>query len=176
MLSRRVVLLVAILVLAAASLPAQRVSRRMSHPGRGGARSGGYWGNGGGLVPPLYAPSLFDSGYGYGGFGGYGGFNGYGLGYGYSPYYSAHYPPYSPPFWPPPQYTVTILEATHDWRYWSPTTRVIVGPVAEGSDPRTIGMGVPKWAVKAEPLGDIARRYRQSAPTRQPALFIIRNQ
>ena len=41
----------------------------------------------------------------------------------------SNYPPYPPVRFPEPQrYAVLILEATHDWRFWSPTTRVIIGP------------------------------------------------
>ncbi len=157
---RRIIVLVAILLLSAGSLSAQF----RGHGGFPGGRCGfggfgslggfGGFGGYGAFSPGPFAPSPFDYGFGYGGYG----------------YYPAHFPPYPYPALLPqqPQYTVMILEATHDWRYWSPTTKVIVGPVADGSDSRLIGMGVPQWAVNSEPLGDVARRNRVVAAGARP--------
>ncbi len=116
---------------------------------------------------------------GFGGFGGFGncGFLGSGsvfspsvfasppfVGYGYGYYgYPSHFPPYPYPAPLPqqPQYTTVIAEPSHDWRNWSPTSKVIVETPTKPSDARVIGMGVPQWAANnSEPLGDVARRYR----------------
>lgn len=82
-----------------------------------------------------------------------------------------------------PQYRVWVLGATHDWRYWDPTSGIIEGGIIEGPltdssapqatgesvpqpflDSRVIGMGIPQWVLEnQEPLGDVARRYRALA-------------
>lgn len=143
----------------------------------------------GALTLEAHGPGGFRSGRGFhggGGFyGGYGGaFNfGYGGHGGFAPpvlgyfnywnnYLSASH---GLPLPQRPQYSVAILEASHDWRGWSPTTKLIVGRVTiaygadgqratEAGDERLIGMGVPQWAKsESEPLGDVARRYRALA-------------
>ena len=87
-----------------------------------------------------------------------------------------------------PQYRVWVLGATHDWRYWDPTSGIIEGGIIEGGivegpladssapqatgesvpqpflDSRVIGMGIPQWALgNQEPLGNVARRHRALA-------------
>ena len=137
-------------------------------------------------------------------YGSFSGFGGYGHGFGYFPgfgfpgfdhgfggYGWNNYPPYPYPAYLPqhPSYSVVIAEATHDWRFWDPTSRVLLEPmpkecvlgkehhqiaraafgsviVTERSVPapageRVIGMGVPTWIQPSPPLGDIARQYRQ---------------
>ncbi len=138
--------------------------------GPGGFRTGRGFHGGGGVYYGGYGGG-FDFGFG----GGYGGF--------YSPPILGYYNygsnylsvPYALPLPQRPQYSVGILEASHDWRGWSPTTKLIVGreTIAYGTDgqgtptagnERVIGMGAPKWAQdEPEPLGDVARRYRALA-------------
>ena len=75
------------------------------------------------------------------------------------------------------------MGATHDCRYWDPTSGIIEGGIVEGPltdssapqatgesvpqpflDSRVIGMGIPQWALgNQEPLGDVARRHRALA-------------
>lgn len=169
---RRPLLLLVVLLLGALSLKAHG-------PGRGFRSGRGFQGGHGGF----YGGGGFHGGGGF--YGGYGGAFDFGYGHGglfappvlgyfnyWNNYLSA---PYGAALPQRPQYTVVILEATHDWRYWSPTSKLIAGPVtiayrpeqrdAPGSSPateeRVIGMGVPQWAQNAsEPLGDVARRYR----------------
>ncbi len=77
-----------------------------------------------------------------------------------------------------PQYRVWVLGATHDWRYWDPTSGIVEGPLVDSSahqatgesvpqpflDSRVIGMGIPQWALgNQEPLGNVARRHRALA-------------
>ncbi len=141
---------------------------------------------------PLQAQHRWGSlgGFGHGGGFGFGGWGHGGFGFGgwnnYPPY------PYPAPMPRLPVYVNVIVEATHDWRFWSPTTKVIAAPIPDvcvlgevhhslgvadprvirGSDPgasavreeRVIGMGAPLWASSNFlPLGDMARRYRTLA-------------
>ena len=77
-----------------------------------------------------------------------------------------------------PQYRVWVLGATHDWRYWDPTSGIVEGPLGDSSAPqatgesvpqpfldsRVIGMGIPQWALQSqEPSGNVARRHRALA-------------
>lgn len=147
--SRTVLLLLAVLLLAALPLSARGRGHFGPRALHGGFTSGwdcGLYGYNSVFSPSVFSPAPF--GYGYGGYG----------------YYPAHFPvyPYPAPMVQHPQYVNVIMEATHDWRYWSPPTKVIEGPVGESSDLRVIGMGVPQSpSNNAEPLGDVARRYRE---------------
>ena len=171
----------AVVVFGAVSLPAQRHQRGFAGPQRG------FKGHPGGVgraavysarapynatvfpLRPIYADTVPFSPF----FG-----NAYGYGYGYGGYYPAHFPvyPYPAPLPQRPQYVTVILEATHDWRYWDPPTRIIVGPVPKTPCDQVIGMGVPRVLQQntAEPLGDVARRLRLAAAARagQPAVVL----
>jgi len=145
----------------------------------------------GALTLEAHGPGGFRTGRGFhggGGFyGGYGGGFNFGFGGGYGGFYSPPIPgyfnswnnylsvPYALPLPQRPQYSVAILEASHDWRGWSPTTKLIVGretiayrahgqSTPTAGNERVIGMGVPQWVQsESEPLGDVARRYRALA-------------
>lgn len=200
--AKRLALLAFALALGAAPLSAQRWQGRFAYAipdthsrafgqrfaGFGGFQ-GGHCGYGGFAAPVISAPFGYGFGYGYPGFG--------------NPYFG-NYPAYPyAAFSPQPQYVNVIVEAHHDWRYWSPPSRVLVMPVINRievsapatpapatpparpearmpeADPRVIGMGLPQWAQHgAQPLGDVARRHRQmvAASPARPAVFIARNQ
>jgi len=100
--------------------------------------------------------------------------------YGYPPFYA--YYPLLPPLPPAllPEYTTVIADAEQPSFYWSPTSRIITGPVnvivIQGGDRRVIGMGIPGvFQPDPEPLGDVARRLRaESAQTRTGQRYVLR--
>ena len=166
--SRRCTLLgVLVLVVAVMPLAAQlRVGTRAGgHRFFGGHRfhssfrgAFGFPSHGGFFTPHFFGSSLFPYHFGFGGI---------------SPRFA-----YGVPLTGRPQYRVWVLGATHDWRYWDPTSEIIEGPLADSSAPqaiggsvpqplpdsRVIGMGIPQWVLEnQEPLGDVARRYRALA-------------
>lgn len=191
------------LLLGAAPLSAQRWQGRFAYAGpdsRAGAfghRFGGFGGfrgghcGYGGFAASVFAAPFYGNGFGYG----YPGFG--------NPYFG-NYPAYPyAAFSPQPQYVNVILEPHHDWRYWSPPSRVLVMPVINRievsapsapapsvpparpeawvpeADPRVIGMGLPQWSQNTvEPLGDVARRHRQmiAASPARPAVLVARSQ
>ena len=146
--------------------------------------------------------SSFRGGFGFPSHGGF--FTPHFFGSGLSPYHSG-FGGISPRFFfglrtaGRPQYRVWVMGATHDWRYWDPTSGIIEGPLTDNSAPqatagrgavqhparhwhrarhwpdrRVIGMGIPQWALgNQEPLGNAARRHRALAAQTRSARVVL---
>ena len=170
--SRRCTLLgVLVLVVAVMPLAAQFCigTRGGGHRFHSSFRGGfGFPSHGGFFTPHFFGSSLFPYHFGFGGI---------------SPRFA-----YGVPMTGRPQYRVWVLGATHNWRYWDPTSGIIEGPQADSSAPqatgrsipqpqqdhRVIGMGIPQWArAYQETLGDVARRYRALAPRARSTKLVL---